>query len=58
MLCGFVIVLMALDYVRDFFSITPFAPEDLAHTTPAWFWPHWITHMCSTTFVLLAGSSA
>ena len=58
MLRGFVIVLMALDHVRDFFGFTPFNPEDLAHTTPAWFWTRWITHLCATTFVLLAGSSA
>jgi uncharacterized membrane protein len=58
MLRGFVIVLMALDHVRDFFGFTPFMPEDLAHTTPAWFWTRWITHLCATTFVLLAGSSA
>jgi uncharacterized membrane protein len=49
---------MALDHVRDFFGFTPFMPEDLAHTTPAWFWTRWITHLCATTFVLLAGSSA
>jgi uncharacterized membrane protein len=58
MLRGFVIVLMALDHVRDFFGFTPFNPEDLAHTTPAWFWTRWITHLCATSFVLLAGSSA
>lgn len=58
MLRGFVIVLMALDHVRDFFGFTPFQPEDLAHTTPAWFWTRWITHLCATAFVLLAGSSA
>jgi uncharacterized membrane protein len=58
MLRGFVIMLMALDHVRDFFGFTLFQPEDLAHTTPAWFWTRWITHLCATTFVLLAGSSA
>lgn len=58
MLRGFVIALMALDHTRDFFGITPFTPEDLAATTPAWFWTRWITHLCATVFVLLAGSSA
>jgi uncharacterized membrane protein len=57
MLRGFVIALMALDHVRDFFGPTPFNPEDLAATTPAWFWTRWITHLCATTFVLLAGSA-
>jgi uncharacterized membrane protein len=55
---GFVIALMALDHVRDFFGPTPFGAEDLALTTPGWFWTRWVTHLCATTFVLLAGSSA
>jgi uncharacterized membrane protein len=58
MLRGFVIALMALDHTRDFFGPAPFGPEDLAATTPAWFWTRWITHLCATVFVLLAGSSA
>ncbi len=58
MLRGFVIALMALDHVRDYFGPAPFSPEDLSATTPAWFWTRWLTHLCATTFVLLAGSSA
>ncbi len=58
MLRGFVIALMALDHTRDFFGPTPFNPEDIALTTPGWFWTRWITHLCATVFVLLAGSSA
>ncbi len=58
MLRGFVIALMALDHTRDFFGPAPFNPEDLADTTPGWFWTRWITHLCATVFVLLAGSSA
>lgn len=58
MLRGFVIALMALDHTRDFFGYTPFNAEDLAATTPGWFWTRWITHLCATVFVLLAGSSA
>lgn len=57
MLRGFVVALMAFDHTRDFFGITPFSPEDLAATTPAWFWTRWITHLCAPVFVLLAGSS-
>jgi uncharacterized membrane protein len=49
---------MALDHTRDYFGYTRFNPEDLATTEPAWFWTRWITHLCATTFVLLAGSSA
>lgn len=58
LLRGFVIALMALDHTRDFFGPTPFGTEDLALTSPGWFWTRWITHLCATVFVLLAGSSA
>ncbi|MTW09687.1 DUF1624 domain-containing protein [Pseudoduganella eburnea] len=58
MLRGLVIVLMALDHTRDFFGAAQFNPEDLAQTTPLWFATRWITHLCASTFVLLAGSSA
>jgi len=58
MLRGLVIVLMALDHVRDFFGPATWGPEQLDHTTPAWFFTRWITHLCAPTFVLLAGSSA
>lgn len=58
MLRGFVIALMALDHTRDFFGYTPFNVEDLSATSPGWFWTRWITHLCATSFVLLAGSSA
>ena len=58
MLRGLVIALMTLDHTRDFFGIAPFNPEDLGNTTPGWFWTRWITHLCATVFVLLAGSSA
>ena len=55
---GLVIVLMALDHVRDFFGMTPFSPTDLAQTTPAWFATRYITHFCAPIFVFLAGCSA
>ncbi len=58
MLRGLVIVLMALDHTRDFFGAALFDPEDLAKTTPLWFGTRWITHLCASTFVLLAGASA
>ncbi|TFW13679.1 DUF1624 domain-containing protein [Massilia arenosa] len=58
MLRGLVVALMALDHVRDFYGFAPFIAEDLAATTPGWFWTRWITHLCAPVFVFLAGSSA
>lgn len=55
---GLIIVIMALDHVRDFFSSMRFQPEDLQRTTAALFATRWITHFCAPTFMLLAGLGA
>src|SRR5512141_551529 len=55
---GLVMVVMALDHTRDFFSYLPFEPEDLAHTYGWLFFTRVITHYCAPTFSFLAGTGA
>ncbi len=54
---GLVMVVMALDHVRDFVhaGAMTFSPEDLTQTTPFLFFTRWITHVCAPAFVFLAG---
>jgi len=58
MMRGFVMVLMALDHTRDYFSNALFDPVDLSQTGAAYFLTRWITHLCAPTFMLLAGAGA
>ncbi len=52
---GIVVVLMALDHTRDYFTNVAFAPEVLARTTGPLFFTRFVTHFCAPVFFLLAG---
>src|ERR1700749_560812 len=57
---GLVMIIMALDHVRDFFHADAaiFSPTDLTRTTPILFFTRWITHFCLPVFMFAAGAGA
>lgn len=55
---GAIMVLMALDHTRDFFSNLPFEPETLTQTNLLLFTTRWVTHFCAPMFFFLAGTGA
>jgi uncharacterized membrane protein len=55
---GLVMIIMAVDHIRDFFHAGHPEPTDLAVTGPFLFFTRLITHFCAPTFVFLSGVSA
>jgi uncharacterized membrane protein len=58
LLRGVIMILMALDHTRDFFSNSGLNPTDPATTTIPLFFTRWITHFCAPVFFLLTGTGA
>ena len=54
---GMIMVLMALDHTRDYFSQAGFDPLDLQKTHAALFFSRWVTHYCAPLFIFLSGAS-
>jgi uncharacterized membrane protein len=55
---GAVMILMALDHARHFFTSPNVEPLDLTVTTPILFATRWVTHFCAPVFSFLAGTGA
>jgi uncharacterized membrane protein len=55
---GIVMVIMALDHVREFFTNTGLNPNDITKISAGLFLTRWVTHICAPVFVFLAGTGA
>jgi uncharacterized membrane protein len=54
---GVIMILMAIDHVRDFLGAGG-NPVNLATTTVPLFFTRWVTHFCAPVFCLLTGTGA
>src|ERR1700744_395190 len=57
LLRGLIMIVMALDHTRDFFSSATVDPTNPLQSWPALYLTRWITHLCAPGFVALAGTS-
>ena len=57
LLRGLIMIIMALDHTRDFFSNATVDPTNPLQSWPALYFTRWITHLCAPGFVALAGTS-
>jgi uncharacterized membrane protein len=55
---GLLMVIMALDHARDYFSNVAIDPTDPIHSWPALFVTRWITHICAPGVLLLAAPAS
>jgi uncharacterized membrane protein len=54
---GLLMIVMALDHARQFFTNVRIDPTDPLLSWPALFMTRWVTHLCAPGFVALTGAS-
>ncbi len=54
---GIIMVIMALDHVRDYFGGVRYDPTDLQQASTVLFFTRWVTNFCAPVFVFLSGTS-
>jgi uncharacterized membrane protein len=54
---GLLMILMALDHTREYFSIYRINPLSPQESWPALYLTRWVTHLCAPGFIALAGAS-
>ena len=55
---GLIMIVMALDHTREYFTSPVISPTDLTHASAALFLTRWITYFCAPVFFLLTGTGA